>query len=789
MDSHDGVSLSGDSLLDGLTEPQRQAVMHVEGPLLVLAGAGSGKTRVITRRIAYLIQRVGIAPWNVLAITFTNKAAGEMRHRVSQLVTERQARSATLSTFHSLCARLIREHADRLGLPPGFSIYDTDDQTRAMKQALTALEINASNFPAPKVLSAISHAKNELQDAAAYEAAAGDYYGRVVAQLFKKYQSILKQNNALDFDDLLLQSVELVRDNPDVQAELRKRFQYILIDEYQDTNHAQFVLAHALAAEHQNFCATGDPDQSIYGWRGANLRNILEFEKHYPDVTVVRLEQNYRSTKNILAVADTLIRRNKHRRHKSLWTENPTGAPVRVVMCSDERDEAKWVVDWFTKLRDEHQMLWKQMAVFYRVNSVSRVVEDAFRAANIPYQIARGTAFYDRVEIKDALAYLRVIANPADEISLVRIVNTPARGISPATVKAMQAHAVSQGVGLLRVLSRPAEVASLNARAVVAVQRFFKQMIRWRRMSGFSGIDAELDSFPRDGSSSSRASVPAGTGQRVEADTAFSLRMLVEGVLRESGLEELYRNDPSDPDHERLMNLGELVSAAQQFETQLEEKQVDGTLPRVSDKLLGYLEQVSLVSDVDAVDPDRGAVTLMTLHAAKGLEFPAVAMIAVEDGLLPHSRSHLSEMGIEEERRLCFVGITRSQRVLAVTHARYRTVAGMVQPTIPSRFLDELPKGHVQVEETSGEDGPVSRGFGRARFPEGGRAADHDVDEDQSLTPRLPRGVLVRHPTFGLGRVLEVRPAGPQTRARVEFQTVGIKTLILQYAHLQVVSS
>jgi DNA helicase-2/ATP-dependent DNA helicase PcrA len=704
-----------------------------------------------------------------------------MRERVAQLVTERQARAATVSTFHSLCARLIREHADRLGLPAGFSIYDTADQTRLMKQALESLQVSASHFPPAKVLSAISNAKNELQDAAAYEAGASDFYSRTVAQLFKKYQGLLAQNRALDFDDLLMRTVELMRRHPDVLARLRQRFQYILIDEYQDTNHAQFVLADTLAAEHHNLCATGDPDQSIYGWRGANLRNILEFESHYPDVTVVRLEQNYRSTKNILAVADTLIRRNKHRKHKSLWTQNPAGEPVRVVTCANERHEARWVVDWLTRLRDEQQVSWGQMAVFYRVNSLSRVIEDALRSANIPYQIARGTAFYDRKEVRDALGYLRAIANPADEVNLLRIVNTPARGISPATVRAMQARATAGGVGLGAVLEDPASVQGLGTRAVAAVQRFAQMVVGWRRLAGIGPVDRVAGPGGRP------ESVGSSGGGGGEEEGVASLRGLVERVLRESGLEGCYRDDASDPDHERLMNLGELVSAAQQFEMQMEQQQPDGELPTVAQKLLGYLEQVSLVADVDQIDPERGAVTLMTLHAAKGLEFPAVAMVGVEEGLLPHSRSHADERDVEEERRLCFVGITRSQRALAITRAQYRTLAGMTQPTIPSRFLGELPRPHVVVEDVSDQGavelGDSAYGGGSAKMA----GAMGESVEDQEAGVPLPRGVLVRHPHFGLGRVLEVRPAGHQTRARVEFQLVGIKTLILEYARLEIV--
>ena len=462
--------IRGDQLLADLTDPQRQAVTHVQGPLLVLAGAGSGKTRVITRRIAHLVLGVGLAPWHVLAITFTNKAAGEMRQRVAKMLSERQAAAVSISTFHSFCARVIRDYAQALGLSPGFSIYDTADQTRAVKQALEALNISSTNFPPGKVLATISNAKNELLDAEAYATQAGDFYARTIAKLFTHYQQTLTKNKSLDFDDLLIKTVQLMQRQPEILAQLRERYQYVLIDEYQDTNHAQFMIAHMLASEHRNICATGDPDQSIYSWRGADIRNILEFETHYPDATVVRLEQNYRSTKNILAAADELIQNNVHRKHKSLWTDNPTGPPVTVAQCYDEQHEARWVVEQLQRCHDEQNTAWNSMAVFYRVNSLSRVIEDALRKAAVPYQVARGTAFYDRKEIKDAVAYLRVIANPLDELGLLRIINTPARGISDRSVKALRAHAGASQQDLIDVIENPQDVTALNPRAVAAVR-------------------------------------------------------------------------------------------------------------------------------------------------------------------------------------------------------------------------------------------------------------------------------------------------------------------------------
>ncbi len=746
---------TADPLLDDLTPPQREAVTHVDGPLLVLAGPGSGKTRVITRRVAHLVTRVGIPPWQVLAITFTNKAAGEMHQRTAELVSERQARALTVCTFHSLCARVLRQYADRLGLPPGYSIYDTADQKRAIKQALSDLEINTKNFPPGGMLGSISNSKNELVDAEAYQQLAGDFYSRTVAKVYTKYQQILTRNHALDFDDLLLKVVQLFREHPDVLKELQDRYQYVMIDEYQDTNHAQFMIANALAARHKNFCATGDPDQSIYGWRGANIKNILDFEAHYPDAKVVRLEQNYRSTKNILALADGLIQHNTRRKHKALWTDNAQGDPVQVITCRDERHEANWVVNEFRRLHDEQDTAWGQMAVFYRINSLSRVMEDALRDAGVPYQIARGTAFYERAEIKNAVAYLRCVVNPADEVSLLRIINTPTRGISDKTVKAMQAFSLANNVTIDTLLGDPLKLTAINTRAQTSLAKFGKTLDGWRHAAGFGQDEPVVVDDPV---------------------TATTLRGFVEDVLRQSGLEDSCRNDKSDPDHERLANLGELVSSAQQFEHDFElELELDGGdhTPSLAEKLLAFLERISLVSDVDAVDPDQGAVTLMTLHAAKGLEYPLVAMIGVEDGLLPHERANASESELEEERRLCFVGVTRAMQRLYLTHARYRTVFGQSNVTIPSRFFGEMPDDCLEEIDT----------------------CDDDTDDlADSLTQRslagreaalYPPGTLVRHPQFGLGRVLDIHPTGSHTRARVAFNTAGTKTLILQYARLE----
>ncbi len=770
-----------EELLEGLTAPQREAVEHVDGPMLVLAGPGSGKTRVITRRIAHLVRVCGVPPWNVLAITFTNKAAGEMRERVSQLLTERQARAATVSTFHALCARLIRQYAERVGLPPGYSIYDTADQKNAIKAALSELEINPKNFPPASMLGAISNAKNELQDAKAFAAAAGDFYSRTVAKVYTKYTQVLERNAAVDFDDLLLKTVQLLRDHRDALEELRYRFQYVLIDEYQDTNHAQFMIATSLGGPPEteqggskssggggNLMVTGDPDQSIYGWRGANIRNILDFEAQFPDAKIVRLEQNYRSTKTILKAADALISNNAARKHKSLFTENADGDPVRVVTCYDGNHEASWVVEQLRRYRETHGIPWSGMAIFYRINSLSRVMEDALRNAGVPYQIARGTAFYDRKEIKDAMAYLRFVANPADEVTCFRVINTPARGISDATIKAMQAHALTHDVPVYVLLDRPELLGAVNARAQAALGKFGTTVRKWREAVGFVESMGRLSGRAEDEGEHTRE---------------IPLRQFAEDVLRESGLEAFYRNDKSDPDQERLANLGELISSVQQFEEEFTlNLEMDGVAaePSLREKLLAFLERVALVSDIDGLESDHGAVTLMTLHAAKGLEFPVVAMLAFEDGLLPHERANTNPSELEEERRLAFVGITRAERHLMLTHARYRTVFGQTMPTIPSRFINELPPDCLEVLDVADEAldlDDVDAVMGSARRSRASK---------QALA--FPVGSAVRHPQFGLGRVLKVDAAGAHSRAKIDFVTAGSKTLVLEYARLERVS-
>jgi DNA helicase-2/ATP-dependent DNA helicase PcrA len=751
--------ISTDELLSDLTEPQRQAVTHVDGPLLIVAGAGSGKTRVITRRVAYLVSQ-GIAAYSILAITFTNKAAGEMKQRVEKVVG-RPIRDfgrldqpwPTICTFHSLCLRILRHYADRIGLPHNFSVFDSADQTKLIKEALKALEISSTNFAPSTVHATISNAKNQLVTPEGFAQSANDFYNRQVARVYTKYQQLLAQNNALDFDDLLLRTTHAFREHQDVLRQLQDRFQYVLIDEYQDTNHAQYVMAHALALRHRNMCVVGDPDQSIYAWRGADIRNILEFEKDYPDAKVVRLEQNYRSTKRILQIASALIAHNTQRKDKSLWTENDDGDKARVFLCQDEYDEADIVTRQLRDLNQKHDFEWSKMAVFYRINALSRVMEDALRKAGVPYQIARGVEFYNRREIKDVLAYLRVVANPNDEVSLDRIINVPPRGLGDASVKQIHAWGIASGLNLWTALTRAGEVPGVSTRALNASKQFVAMIDHLRRLAA----------RPQDRPQASEASAE---GELTFEHTKGPVQTVMEAVVTRSGYEQMLRKADKGPDtgESAMANVNELISSAAEFDAEHEGGSLDE-----------YLAQISLVSDVDHLKGSGGAVTLMTLHAAKGLEFPIVAMIGLEEGCLPHARARGNLSELEEERRLCFVGITRAQEHLLLTKAAYRTMRGLRERTVTSPFLTEMPQDAIEVIDRTGLNFPDNRREYRARLE----------TESERLAGSFRKGQLVRHPTFGMGRIADISDMGQQTRAVVDFNQAGRKTLILQYARLE----
>ena len=783
------------ALLEGLTEPQRRATETTEGPLLVLAAAGSGKTRVITRRTALLIES-GIPPWEILAITFTNKAAAEMRERVFSLLggeESRRTRGLTVSTFHALCARLLRRYAEQAELPglkPDYTIYDSADQIALVKRCLTALDLSTTNWPPRSVLSAISGAKNELVDAEAYAKGAMDYSARTIAKIYASYQRGLREAGAVDFDDLLMLTAKMLGERPEIRAECQARWRYIMIDEYQDTNGAQFQIASLLAGTEQerggppNICVVGDPDQAIYGWRGADIGNILDFEDRFPGAQVIPLGENFRSKAPILGAADTLIRRNQRRKHKDLFTSSQGGERVEVVLCRDEHHEAQLVVDWM-RARSEDGLKWKDLAVFYRTNALSRVIEEELRRGGVPYVLVRGTAFYEREEVKHALAYLRLVANPTDEVSLLRVVNTPTRGIGKAGLGTAEVFAREQGISLLEALRRSGEIDGLSSRAKNAMLEFVRTVDGWTGAGSFMGRD-----------------VPG------------SLAELTERVIRESGLEGMYKKlaakDPAQ--EERLENLEELVSSAASFEEDYDPdndpmrfdeavaKMNAGSVaapesPPLLEMVRAYLESVSLVADSDAVDPDRGAVQLMTLHAAKGLEFPAVAMLGLEENVLPHSRAAMSDAEMEEERRLCFVGITRAMDRLIMTSARYRTMRGRHERTIPSRFLEEIGNEHATFSDQSDNlgnfgDGPATDAWERdlpvhqlrelSSQDEVRRAGEGD-----KRASGFRKGMRVRHARFGVGTIISVT-GGSNARAQIEFNQVGTKTLVLEYARLEV---
>ncbi|MHC4558346.1 MAG: ATP-dependent helicase [Planctomycetota bacterium] len=693
-----------------LTPSQRKAVFHIEGPLLVLAGPGSGKTRVITYRIAALIDS-GIQPYNICAITFTNKAAEEMRQRAVALGA---CAGAHISTFHSLCVRILRRYADKAGINPNFSIYDDSDQSRCIKQAVKDCELDTTNFPPARMLNAISTLKNKLIDAESFKAEADNFFSRTLAEIYLGYQSILNERNGLDFDDLLMKTAFLLRDHPDVCRELGNRFKFLLIDEYQDTNHAQYKIAKALVSQHNNICATGDPDQSIYRWRGADIRNILAFESDWPDAIVVKLEENFRSTASILAVADNLIAFNRNRKEKKLVPTKPVGQSIQVTAFEDEDTEALAVAQQIKELTDKSVSL-NDTAVFYRVNAQSRALEEAFIRNKIPYQVVRGVEFYRRKEIRDLLAYLKILVNPNDEIALLRIINTPARGIGKITTDRVRAYAARSNNSFFEALKKSDSIESLSKAAKAKLIVFVNMLEQFKK------------------------------------DTAGKVAPLAERVFSESGLAESFRAaGPQGQD--ALENVNELINTAADYDQLAEQP-----------SLLDYLQQISLFSDADAFDVTSDRVALMTLHAAKGLEFENVFIVGVEDGLLPHERSNSFENDdeLEEERRLFFVGITRAKTGLYLSCARYRTIRGQLLRTIPSQFLFEL-----------GTD-----------FAESNNAVAVQ-EEIHSPVPDFAPGQLVRHKSFGLGRVQEFVDMGENSIVKVKFNTGQIKSLMVKYADL-----
>ena len=746
------------AVYDTLNKPQKEAVFHTEGPLLILAGAGSGKTRVLTHRIAYRIEEKGVNPWNILAITFTNKAAEEMRQRVDSLVGI-GAESIWVSTFHSMCVRILRRYIDRLGYDNRFTIYDTDDQKTLMKEVCRKTDIDTKRFKERMLLSVISSAKNEMILPEEFELnAGGDFVQLKIAKVYKEYEAQMRANNALDFDDLLVKTVQLLETQPDVRENYQERFRYIMVDEYQDTNTVQFRLVSLLAGKYRNLCVVGDDDQSIYKFRGANIRNILDFEKEFSDAKVIKLEQNYRSVGNVLEVANSVIRNNKGRKEKTLWTDNEKGEKIRLRQFDTAYDEAQFIAE---DIKDETAQgaNYSDHAVLYRTNAQSRLLEEKFVAMNIPYKIVGGINFYSRREIKDVLSYLKTIDNGKDDLAVRRIINVPKRGIGLTTINRIQESAAARGIGFYDALSAPDLIPGIGRSA------------------------SKLDSFA--------ALIEYFKGRSEESGVTD---LLTEVIEKTGYTESLEADDPEELEA-RVQNIDELVSKAAVYEESCSDR---GERPTLS----GFLEEVALVADIDSVAEDRDYVILMTLHSAKGLEFPHVYLAGMEDGLFP---SYMSISGddpeeLEEERRLCYVGVTRAEEKLTLTCARMRLVRGERQYNSMSRFIKEMPSAlidtgkreggfsqNVSLGEKRTYSSEVS-GYKRSAYAQ--KPAFAAIQKGSGLMAKKSEGLSygvgdrVRHVKFGDGTVTEIKEGGRDYEVTVQFDTAGVRKMFALFAKL-----
>ena len=726
--------VSMNSLLTGLNKEQQQAVQHTEGPLLILDGAGSGKTKVLTVRIAHLLAQ-GINPYEILAITFTNKAAKEMKSRVEGLVGD-VANRIWLSTFHSFCAKFLRFEIDSfLGYNSNFTIYDTSDSQAVIKAALKALNLDDKYYPVGAMIAAISDAKNQLLFASDFRKQARDFYQQKVADVYEYYERELRKNNALDFDDLLLVSVKLLQSNAAVLDKYSHRFRYVMIDEYQDTNHAQYLLAKLLASHWKNIAVVGDADQSIYAWRGADIQNILDFEKDYPNCTSIKLEQNYRSTKIILDAANAVIDNNEGRPEKNLWTDKTEGAKIQHFTAQSEHEEAAFIGDTIAKKHDIHDVPYGDMAILYRTNAQSRVLEEALIKRALPYTMVGGTKFYDRKEIKDVLAYLRVLYNPFDDLSLLRIINVPKRSIGATTVAKLQEYARANGTSLFMTLTQLHLIDSIKGKTKEKLEEFGILIFT---------LVSEMEN-------------------RTVLD-------ILESILDRTGYLAQLEESTDPQDQARAENIGELLSVAKDFQ----DTNPSGTVE-------DFLEQVALVNDVDSFEQEESKVTLMTLHAAKGLEFPIVFLCGLEEGLFPHSRTLMNPEEIEEERRLAYVGITRAEKELYISNATTRTVFGRTSSYLPSRFIDEIPEELV--------DGLRAK----RKVPDD---IKRHVPQHMSVTSRPVTKPIVRneviadwkvgdtaiHSKWGNGKVINVTGEGAGMKLTIEFPTQGVRVVMAKFA-------
>ena len=740
------------SIYDTLNPPQQEAVFHTEGPLLILAGAGSGKTRVLTHRIAHLIADKGVNPFNILAITFTNKAAQEMRERVDKL-TGADGMSVWVATFHSTCVRILRRYIDRLGYDNRFTIYDSDDQKTLMKEICRKLNIDTKKYKERSLLAQISHAKDEMITPDEMEMnAGGDFNQKKVAQVYREYQAALKSNNALDFDDLLVKTVELFQNCGDVLESYQEKFRYIMVDEYQDTNTVQFKFVSLLAARYGNLCVVGDDDQSIYKFRGANIGNILGFERVFPDAKVIRLEQNYRSTKNILNAANEVIANNAARKEKRLWTENPEGEKLHFRQFMNGFEEAEYVIGDIAKKKREHLADYRECAILYRTNAQSRLFEEKCLKANIPYKIVGGINFYARKEIKDLLCYLKTIDNSADDLAVRRILNVPKRGIGATTVGRVQDYADYMNVSFYDALRVAEEVPSIG-----------------RSLNKIEGFVTFIQSLK------SKAQ-------------AYSVTEILEEVIDLTGYVDELKAEDTEESRARIENIDELISKTVSYEEAMKAEGREATLS-------GFLEEIALIADIDTVDPDQDYVLLMTLHSAKGLEFPYVYLAGMEDGMFPSSMCIFSDdpTDMEEERRLCYVGITRAMKELTLTSARQRLVRGETQYNKVSRFVREIPRELVELGTTIQEHKPsmqetpspknsymqMRQTFRAKPF----EAQNFKVTKAASLDYGV--GDTVRHIKFGVGIVSDIVEGGRDYEVTVDFDKVGVKKMFAGFAKLK----
>lgn len=717
-------------LLAQLNPAQVEAVTHGDGPLLVLAGAGSGKTRVLTSRIAYLLKEMRIPPYRILAITFTNKAAQEMRARVETLVPE-AARDLWICTFHAACLRILRRQEDFFGRDRNFVIYDADDQLTVIKDCLKELNLDDKKFPPRAVAAAVSQAKNQLMDVGDFESHAYDYFSKVVSKAYYLYQEKLRRNNAVDFDDLIFLTVRLLQSYPQVLAYYQDRFRYILVDEYQDTNHAQYTLVNLLAGAYRNLCVVGDPDQGIYGWRGADIKNIMSFERDYPEACTIKLEQNYRSTGSILEAANHIILNNANRKDKRLWTAAGQGAPLVNYFGEDEHAEADFVAGRILLLKERENRPYRDFAVLYRTHAQSRVIEEIFVRAGIPYTIIGGLKFYERKEIKDIVAYLRLILNQNDAVGLARIVNVPKRGIGQASLSKIMAFAEEQSINPVEALERAGEIPGLSAKIRVRGAALGALL---RRYSGESSF--------------------------------LSITDLAWVVMEQTGYRQELLDENTVESRTRLENLDEFLSVTGEFDRKAEEKD-----------LRSFLENIALVTDLDKYNEETDQVALMTLHTAKGLEFPVVYLIGLEEGVFPHSRSLLDPGELEEERRLCYVGVTRARERLYLAHCWKRTLYGAERYNKPSRFLEEIPPHLMSADD-------FLNGVEEKRSPGRKAIRGMTIEKPQQLEQFI-LGDKVRHVKWGTGVIVGLQGQGEDAELKVAFPDQGIKVLLARYAPLE----